>query len=443
MDLFDQKPKKEKKKFTPLADRMRPETLDEFVGQNHILGEGKVLRRAILEDNAGSMILWGPPGSGKTTLAKIIANMTKSNFISLSAVTSGIKEIKEVIYQAGKELEQYGKKTILFIDEIHRFNRAQQDAFLPHVEDGTIILIGATTENPSFEVNSPLLSRTKVYILHALAEDELAEILKRSVENDKIGLKQYNPDVSDEVIEFITSNSQGDARVALNTLETAILNCRPDAGGKRIITKALVEDAMQKKSLLYDKDREEHYNIISAFHKAMRGSDPDASLYWLARMLEAGEDPLYVARRMVRFASEDIGNADPRALQITVAAKETVDFIGMPEGELALAQAAIYLACAPKSNAVYKAYLSAKKDVEEKGSIPVPLHIRNPVTKLMEESGYGKDYKYPHKYDNAVVKQDYLPDELRGKEYYHPTERGFEAEIKKRLETWKEIKKRK
>jgi len=441
MDLFDQKPRKEKKKFTPLADRMRPETLDEFVGQKHILGEGKVLRRAILEDNVGSMILWGPPGSGKTTLAKLIANMTKSNFVAFSAVTSGIKEIKEVIYQAGRELEQYGKKTILFIDEIHRFNRAQQDAFLPHVEDGTIILIGATTENPSFEVNSPLLSRTKVYILNPLREEELAAILKRSVEDDKKGLKQYNPVVSSEVIEFITSNSQGDARITLNTLETAVLNCKPDSQGKRIIIKTLAEDAMQKKALLYDKNREEHYNIISAFHKSLRGSDPDAALYWLARMLEAGEDPLYVARRMVRFASEDIGNADPQALQVAVAAKEAVDFIGMPEGDLALAQAAIYLACVPKSNAVYKAYLSAKRDVEKKGAIPVPLHIRNPVTKLMEEAGYGKDYKYPHKYENAVVTQDYMPEELRGKEYYYPTERGFEAEIKKRLDRWKSLKK--
>jgi len=441
MDLFDQKPKKERKKFSPLAERLRPETLDEFVGQKHILGEGKMLRRAISEDKIGSMIFWGPPGSGKTTLARIIANMTKSNFIAYSAVTSGIKEIKEVIYQARRELEQYNKKTILFIDEIHRFNRAQQDAFLPHVEDGTIILIGATTENPSFEVNSPLLSRTKIYLLNPLNEEELLIILKRAIENEETGLKKYNPVVSDETIRFIIDNCQGDARIALNTLEAAVLNCKPDREGKRVITKALAEDAMQKKALLYDKDREEHYNIISAFHKSLRGSDPDAALYWLARMLEAGEDPLYIARRMIRFASEDVGNADPQALQVTVAAKDAVDFIGMPEGDLALAQAAIYLACAPKSNAVYKAYLSAKADVQEKGAIPVPLHIRNPVTKLMKEVGYGKDYKYPHKYENAVVEQNHMPPELTGRVYYNPTDRGFEEKIKKRLERWKELKK--
>lgn len=440
MDLFDHKPERKKKKFAPLADRLRPETLDEFVGQKHILGQGKMLRRAILEDKVGSMILWGPPGSGKTTLARIIANMTKSNFISFSAVTSGIKEIKDVIFQAGKELEKYNKKTIIFIDEIHRFNRAQQDAFLPHVEDGTITLIGATTENPSFEVNSPLLSRTKVYLLYQLAEEELAIILRRVIEDEK-GLKIYNPEIKEEALQFIISNCQGDARICLNTLETAVISCMPDEQGKRIITRELASEAMQKKALAYDKNREEHYNIISAFHKSLRGSDPDASLYWLARMLEAGEDPLYIARRMVRFASEDVGNADPQALQIATAAKDAVDFIGMPEGDLSLAQAAIYLACAPKSNAVYKAYLSAKADVQAKGAIPVPLHIRNPVTNLMKEVGYGKDYKYAHKYEDAIVEQDYMPAELKGRVYYNPTDRGFEEEIKKRLEKWKELRK--
>jgi putative ATPase len=445
MDLFE-KEKKQKKssgeggKGTPLADWMRPQTLEEFVGQKHILGEGSVLRRAIQEDKVQSLIFWGPPGTGKTTLAQIIAKATGAHFISFSAVLSGIKEIKEVMAEATRMKEFYNRKTILFVDEIHRFNKAQQDAFLPHVEKGNIILIGATTENPSFEVISALLSRTKVYTLNPLTEDELKIILNRALENKERGLKDMKVQLEKDALDYIAQMANGDARVALSTLEFAVLTTGPDKDKKRKITLKIAQETMQKKALVYDKGGEEHYNIISAFHKSLRGSDPDAALYWLGRMLAGGEDPLYIARRMVRFASEDIGNADPLALQIAIAAKEAYHFLGTPEGELSLAQAAIYLATAPKSNAVYKAFNLAEEDIQKTQALPVPLHIRNAPTKLMKGLGYGKDYKYPHDFPDHFVDETYLPENLKEHKYYFPTDFGFEKEIKKRLEWWRKRK---
>jgi len=439
-DLFERKSKELFKREAPLADRMRPRTLDEFVGQDHLLGHGKVLRQAIESDHLPSMILWGPPGSGKTTLAMIIATTTGAQFLAFSAVLSGVKEIKEVIKEAEEEWTYNKRQTILFVDEIHRFNKAQQDAFLPHVEKGTIILIGATTENPSFEVISPLLSRTKVFTLQALKEEEVELILKRGLTDKERGLGQYTTVIEPEVFEGICRIANGDARIALNTLEMIVLTGPPDQKGTRYINKKDLEEVLQRKAFVYDKSGEEHYNLISAFHKSLRGSDPDAALYWLGRMLEAGEDPLYIARRMIRFASEDVGIADPQALQVAVAAMEAFHFIGLPEGDLALAQAAVYLATAPKSNALYAGYLRVKKDVRELENMPVPLHIRNAPTRLMEDLGYGKDYKYPHDYPDHFVEEEYLPENLRGRTYYHPTEQGFEKEIKKRLEVWRRNK---
>jgi putative ATPase len=438
--LFEKKSKELFKREAPLADRMRPRTLDEFVGQDHLLGQGKVLRQAVESDHLPSMILWGPPGSGKTTLAMIIATTTGAQFLAFSAVLSGVKEIKEVIKEAEGEWTYHQRRTILFVDEIHRFNKAQQDAFLPHVEKGTIILIGATTENPSFEVISPLLSRTKVFTLQALKEEEIELILKRGLVDKERGLGQYTVAIEPEVFEGISRIANGDARIALNTLEMIVLTTAPDQKGTRPIKKKDVEEVLQRKAFLYDKSGEEHYNLISAFHKSLRGSDPDAALYWLGRMLEAGEDPLYIARRMIRFASEDVGNADPQALQVSVAAMEAFHFIGLPEGDLALAQAAVYLATAPKSNAIYTAFLGVKKDVREVENMPVPLHIRNAPTQLMEDLGYGKDYQYPHDYPDHFIEEEYLPENLKGRIYYHPTEQGFEKEIKKRLENWRRKK---
>jgi len=440
-NLFNKKGKELFEREAPLADRMRPRTLEEFVGQGHLLGKGKVLHLAIESDHIPSMILWGPPGSGKTTLAMIIATTTGAYFIAFSAVLSGVKEIKEVIHEAIEERKYRDRRTILFVDEIHRFNKAQQDAFLPHVEKGTIILIGATTENPSFEVISPLLSRTKVFTLYALTEAEIEEILNRGLSDQEKGLGKYHAVVDPEVIKGICRLSNGDARIALNTLEIVVLTKPPDPGGQRSIQKKDLEEVLERKSFLYDKSGEEHYNLISAFHKSLRGSDPDAALYWLGRMLEAGEDPLYVARRMIRFASEDIGNADPQALQVAVSAMQAFHFIGLPEGDLALAQAAVYLATAPKSNAIYIAYQQVKRDVRELENMPVPLHLRNPVTSLMKDLGYGRDYKYPHDYPDHFVEEEYLPGNLKGRTYYHPTEQGFEKEIKKRLEVWRRRKK--
>ncbi len=424
------------RKAAPLADRMRPRTLEEFVGQTHLLGEGKVLRAALTQGEVPSLILWGPPGTGKTSLAMLIANHVKAAFIPFSAVTSGIKEIKEVIGEADRRLRGSGQRTILFVDEIHRFNKAQQDAFLPHVERGTITLIGATTENPSFEVIAPLLSRAKVLVLQPLSVVEIRSILERALTDPERGLGKRRLHAPEGALAAITVWANGDARAALNLLElTARLAAASDQPG--IISLAIIQEAAQKRSLLYDKAGEEHYNLISALHKSLRGSDPDAALYWLARMLAAGEDPLYIARRLIRFASEDIGNADPQALSLAVAAKEAYHFLGTPEGELALAQCVLYLATAPKSNAVYTAFGEAQADVSSAPAEPVPLHIRNAPTPLMKELKYGEGYKYSHDYEGAHVEQEYLPENLRGRVYYRPTDRGLEAEIQKRLTAWR------
>lgn len=418
----------------PLSERMRPTAIDDFVGQEHLLDTGKILRHMIQDHELYSIILWGPPGSGKTTLAHIIAHASKSLFVPLSAVTSGIKEVRELIQNAIQNKKLYGRRTILFIDEIHRFNKAQQDAFLPHVERGDIVLIGATTENPSFEVVAPLLSRTKVLVLKPLTGRELKIILQRAISDHEKGLGDLHIVAGDEVLEVILQYAQGDARVALNTLEITVMMTPPDKSGNRVITAAVVEEALQKKMLQYDKSGEEHYNLISALHKSLRDSDPHASLYWLVRMLEAGEDPLYIVRRLVRFASEDIGNADPRALQITLDAKDAFHFIGLPEGNLALAQATLYLATAPKSNAVYTAYSAVERTIHETGSLQVPLHIRNAPTRLMKDLEYGKGYKYAHDYPEAIVDQQHLPEQLIGKKFYFPIERGFEKTIKERMD---------
>lgn len=421
----------------PLAARLRPRTLEEFAGQKHLLGEGKILRRLIEGDKIGSMIFWGPPGVGKTTLARIIANRTKAKFIDFSAVTSGIKEIKTVMEQAEKN-RRFGEKTILFVDEIHRFNKAQQDAFLPYVEKGSIILIGATTENPSFEVNGALLSRCKVFVLQTLKTEELCELLRNAV-SDERGFGWQKIEISDDIIETIANFANGDARSALSTLEMAVLNGETEGDTVRV-TRETVEQCTSKKSLLYDKTGEEHYNLISALHKSMRNSDPDAAVYWLARMLEAGEDPLYVARRVTRFASEDVGLADPKALEIAVAAFQACHMIGMPECCVHLTQAVVYLSMAPKSNALYTAYESAKKDALTMLAEPVPLIIRNAPTRLMKELNYGKGYRYAHDYEEKLTDMQCLPDSLKDKEYYRPTEEGMESKYKARLDeikAWK------
>jgi putative ATPase len=426
----------------PLAERVRPRTFDEFVGQDDLLAPGKPLREAIERDLLQSIILWGPPGTGKTTLARIIADTTKARFVSFSAVLSGIKEIREVMAEAERIRRSTGRRTIVFIDEIHRFNKAQQDAFLPRVEAGDIVLIGATTENPSFEVNAALLSRSKVFVLRALTADEIAGILTRALGDEERGLGKSAVAVDDAALQAIAMYANGDARSALNLLELSVAAAPADAGGQRRVDKPRVEQAIQRRALLYDKAGEEHYNLISALHKSMRNSDPDASVYWLARMVEAGEDPMYIARRLVRFASEDVGNADPQALTVAVAAKDAVHFIGMPEGNTALAQAAIYLATAPKSNAVYEAYNRAAEDAHHDVAAPVPLHLRNAPTKLMKDLDYGKGYQYAHNDADAVTEMSCLPSELADKKYYEPKERGFEKEIKRRLDGWTELKKK-
>ena len=436
--MFEQGTLFENDEMQPLAARLRPQTLDEFCGQKHLLGEGKVLRRLIESDKVGSMIFWGPPGVGKTTLARIIARCTKANFIDFSAVTSGIKEIKQVMEQAEKN-RRFGAKTILFIDEIHRFNKAQQDAFLPFVEKGSIILIGATTENPSFEVNGALLSRCKVFVLQALKTEELTELLSRAI-TDERGFGNQKVTIDRELLEMIASFANGDARSALSTLEMAILNGELTEDGT-VVTKETIEQITSKKSLLYDKTGEEHYNLISALHKSMRNSDPDAAVYWLARMLEAGEDPIYIARRVTRFASEDVGLADPRALEISVAAYHACHFIGMPECSVHLTEAVVYMSMAPKSNALDVAYASAKRDALTMLAEPVPLVIRNAPTRLMQELDYGKGYQYAHDSEDKLTNMQCLPDSLLGKEYYHPTEEGVEAKIKARLQEIKEWKK--
>ena len=440
LDLFSLGTESDVMDAAPLAEKMRPQKLADYVGQSHLTGEGTLLRRAIAEDKLFSMIFWGPPGSGKTTLARILANETKTNFVSFSAVLSGVKEIRSVIDDARELWEAKKQKTILFVDEIHRFNKAQQDAFLPHVESGLVTLIGATTENPSFEVIAPLLSRTRVMLLKQFTEEDLAIILKRALTDEQRGLGKFGIQADDDAIQFIIRISDGDARTALNNLEATasmVQGLPPEA---RKLSAQSVQETLLKKSLLYDKDGEERYNLISAFHKSMRGSDPDATLYWLGRMLIAGEDPFYILRRMVRFASEDIGNADPHALMLTMAAQQAFHFIGPPEGELALAQAAVYLATAPKSNSLYKGFGQTKDLINKTGYLPVPLHIRNAPTKLMKELEYGKGYKYAHDYEDAFVPQEYLPEKLQGQVLYEPTDAGFEKTIRERVNAWRRQK---
>lgn len=423
----------------PLAARLRPETLDEYVGQTHLVGKNGILRRLIENDSISSMIFWGPPGVGKTTLAQIIAHTTRSRFIEFSAVTSGIKEIREVMKQADTS-SQYGQRTIVFVDEIHRFNKAQQDAFLPFVEKGSIILIGATTENPSFEINSALLSRCKVFVLKALTAEDIQSLLKRALTSPK-GFGGQRISIADDLLAAIAEFANGDARTALSTLEMAVLNGE-EVNGTTTVTKEIVEQCTSRKSLLYDKHGEEHYNLISALHKSMRNSDPDAAVYWLARMLESGEDPIYIARRVTRFAAEDVGLADPRALEIAVAAFTACRLIGVPECNVHLTEAVIYMALAPKSNAMETAYLTARKDALEHLAEPVPLVIRNAPTSLMKDIGYGKGYKYAHDYKDKLTTMQCLPDSLKDKTYYHPTEQGVEGRFKQRLEYIKEWKRK-
>jgi len=419
---------------------MRPQTLNDMVGQEKLLAPGKPLRTQIERDELSSMLLWGPPGCRKTTLARIIARMTRSDFLPFSAVLSGIKEIKQVM-AAGERSRRAGRRTIIFVDEVHRFNKAQQDAFLPHVEAGDIILIGATTENPSFEVIAPLLSRTKVYVLEALTTSHLVELLRRALADSERGLGREKIEIADDLFERIAVFANGDARAAYNTLEAVVQGARPQADGRRVITGALLESVLQRKLLLYDKSGEEHYNLISALHKSVLNSDPDAALYWLARMLESGEDPLYIARRLVRMASEDIGLADPNALSVAVAAMQAADFVGMPEGNLALAEAAVYLALAPKSNALYVGYGEAQSDLQNTQAEPVPLHLRNPVTGLMRQIGYGRGYQYAHNTEEKVTDMPCLPESLRGRSYYRPADQGFEQRLRERLEEIRRITK--
>jgi putative ATPase len=422
----------------PLAERMRPSTLDEFVGQQQVMAPEKLVGRLLRHGRLQSLILWGPPGCGKTTLARLIARDTEAHLINLSAVTAGVKDVRAAVDEARQQQSMRRKRTILFVDEIHRFNKAQQDLLLPHVESGTITFIGATTENPSFEVISPLLSRAPVVVLEPLSDDDLEVILKSALEAKERGVGRLNADIDEDALSYLIGAARGDARLALNGLEVAVLTTPPNPSGRRHLNLQTVVDAVQKKAFIYDKDGEEHYNLISALHKSLRGSDPDAALYWLARMLEAGEDPLYVARRMVRFASEDVGLADPRALMVTVAAQQAFHFLGRPEGDLALAEAAVYLATAPKSHSLYKAYGKAKQEAKDKGNLPVPLPLRNAPTGLMRQLDYGRGYRYPHNYSEAHVPMRYLPEDLQDLRFYEPTNRGFEATVGERLNYWRQ-----
>jgi putative ATPase len=427
----------------PLAARMRPRSFAEFVGQEHLVGEGRVLRKSIEADQIPSMILWGPPGSGKTTLAYVVASVTKSHFSPLSAVSAGVADLRRIVNEAKRRRKLSGQRTILFIDEIHRFNKSQQDAILPYVENGIVTFIGATTENPSFEVISALLSRCRVFTLNPLTDEQVRLIVERAIKDEDRGLGKLKVELSEDALVHLVVMSNGDARVALNALEMATQATAPDAGGNRQLSLETIEEALQRRALLYDKAGDQHYDLISALHKSLRGSDPDAALYWLGRMLEAGEDPLYVARRLVRFASEDVGMADPQALMVAVATQQAVHFVGMPEGNLALAEAVIYLASAPKSNSLYEAYSRVQQDVEHSRNEPVPLHLRNPATKLMRGLGYGKGYKYAHDYPGHFVEQQNLPDLLKGKRYYSPSDQGYEKEVRARLKAWWESRREK
>ena len=434
-DLFEHAREEVLKQEAPLAARMRPRDFSEMVGQEHIIGEGRVLRKSIEADQLPSLIFWGPPGSGKTTLAFVIARMTKAHFSPMSAVSAGVADLRQVVGEARERRGLSGQRTILFVDELHRFNKAQQDAILPHVEDGTVTFIGATTENPSFEVISPLLSRARIFALRPLTEEEVKALVERAMKDGERGLGGMGVEIEEKALEHLALMAGGDARVALNGLEMAAF-ATPQQDGKRLITLATVEDALQQRALLYDREGDQHYDHISALHKALRGSDPDGALYWLGRMLEAGEDPLYIARRLIRFASEDVGLADPQALVVAMAAQQAVHFVGMPEGCLALAEVTVYLATAPKSNALYVAYSAVEEDVRKTKNEPVPLPIRNPVTGLMREMGYGKGYKYAHDFPGHFVLQDYLPPSLKGKRYYRPSDQGWEKELAERLKKW-------
>lgn len=420
----------------PLAARMRPRSFAEFVGQTHLVGEGRVLRKCIEADELPSMILWGPPGSGKTTLAYVIASVTRSHFSPLSAVSAGVADLRRIVDEAKHRLKLSGQRTIIFIDEIHRFNKTQQDAVLPYVENGVVILIGATTENPSFEVISALLSRCRVFTLNSLTDEEISHIIEEAIKDEERGLGKLKMELPEESLRHLVVMSSGDARVALNVLEMSTQATSPGTDGYRRLNLTTIEEALQHRALLYDKSGDQHYDLISALHKSLRGSDPDAALYWLGRMLEAGEDPLYIARRLVRFASEDVGMADPRALMVAVAAQQAAHFVGMPEGNLALAEAVAYLATAPKSNSLYEAYSRVQQDVERSRNEPVPLHLRNPATRLMRELGYGRGYKYAHDYAGHFVEQQNLPASLEGEQYYFPSDQGYEKQVGARLKAW-------
>ena len=448
MDLFDHRAQKESESTQPLAEKLRPKNLDDYVGQSHLVGEGAVIWHALKSDQLFSMILWGPPGCGKTTLARMIASETKAKFVHFSAVLSGVKEIRSVIESAKENRKFYQKRTVLFVDEIHRFNKAQQDAFLHHVENGLITLIGATTENPSFEIIAPLISRCRVLVLNSLSDEDIQKIIQKALNDSQKGFGFINIDIADDALEYLVRIADGDGRAALNGLEVVVQLAMASHKKQEMpqaalqITLQIAKDALQHLSLNYDKAGENHYNLISAFHKSLRGGDPDASLYWFTRMISAGEDPLYVARRMVRFASEDIGCADPHALNIALNAMNAFQFLGHPEGDLCLAQAAIYLACAPKSNRIYAAYKKVKSDIKETGALPVPMHIRNAPTPLMNSLGYGQGYQYPHDHKDALADQDYLPEKLKNRTYYEPSDRGYESVIKKRLAHWDKLLKR-